>query len=206
MAVATQGFVYVIRSGAGSRFKIGRTRGSVDARLKQLSTGNPERLTVFDVIETEDDALCETYLHHKLRERRVPGGGREFFELDADELSSAIADARVFLQEFLPMKREAERLASEESETRLLTPGDAEWELYRELLETRAEEDELAFERERLEVELKLAIGTASGIKDIATWKTQVRHTTDAEALRLQEPDIYERFLRETRSRVLRLH
>ncbi len=206
VAAASPSFVYVLRSGGGDRFKVGRTRGSVEARRKQLATGNPEPLTVFDAIETEEDALCETYLHHKLREKRVAGGGHEFFELDADELANAIRDAREFLEEYVPRKREAERLATEESEERLLSPGGTEWELYRQLLETRAAEDYLAFERERVEVELKLAIGTAAGLEHIAAWKTQTRHATDCEALRLQEPEIYERFLRETRSRVFRVH
>ena len=35
---------------------------------------DPYPLTRFDVIETEHDALCETYLQRKLRPKRSPGG------------------------------------------------------------------------------------------------------------------------------------
>jgi T5orf172 domain len=54
-------YVYVLRSGAENIFKIGRTKGDVDARILQLSTGNPYPLTKFDLIETEHDAHCESY-------------------------------------------------------------------------------------------------------------------------------------------------
>ena len=44
-------FVYVLRSGDEPLFKIGRTRGGLEARIRQLATGNPHRLTLFDHIE-----------------------------------------------------------------------------------------------------------------------------------------------------------
>lgn len=63
-------FVYILRSGNEDLFKIGRTRGELAARIKNLSTGNPHALTLFDSIETDDDAACETYLHGRLQSRR----------------------------------------------------------------------------------------------------------------------------------------
>jgi len=38
--------VYILRSGSENLFKIGRTDGDVDARIRQLATGNPHRLTI----------------------------------------------------------------------------------------------------------------------------------------------------------------
>ena len=38
-------FVYILRSGSENLFKIGRTDGDVDARIRQLATGNPYKLT-----------------------------------------------------------------------------------------------------------------------------------------------------------------
>jgi hypothetical protein len=34
-------YVYILRSGTENIFKIGRTKGDVDTRILQLSTGNP---------------------------------------------------------------------------------------------------------------------------------------------------------------------
>src|SRR5438552_846267 len=74
-------FVYILRSGGENLFKIGRTDGDVDARIRQLATGNPHPLTKFDVIQTEHDSLCETYLHRMLRSRKsLASDAREFFD------------------------------------------------------------------------------------------------------------------------------
>ena len=54
-------YVYVLRSGTENIFKIGRTTRDVDARIYQLSTGNPQPLTKYAVIETDYDTVCEKY-------------------------------------------------------------------------------------------------------------------------------------------------
>jgi Meiotically up-regulated gene 113 len=121
--VATQvSTVYVLRSGNSSLFKIGRTR-NLGRRMEQLASGNPDRLTLFDSIETDDAAACETYLHHRLRSRRSKDSdATEFFDLDPEELRDVIQDARAFLDDFIPKQREAERLANEESREEILLP------------------------------------------------------------------------------------
>ena len=63
------GFVYIYRSGEGNVFKIGKAT-DVGKRIKAHTTGNPEPLAEFDLIETEHHSQCETYLHHRLRSRR----------------------------------------------------------------------------------------------------------------------------------------
>src|SRR3989442_795549 len=130
--------VYILRSGSENLFKIGRTDGDVEARIRQLATGNPYRLTKFDVIETEHDSLCETYLHRILRSRKsLASDAREFFAISADELRSVISEAREFLAEFIAKQAEADRLADAESDGLLVKPGDAEWSIYRGLLTVR---------------------------------------------------------------------
>jgi len=199
-------FVYILRSGDEDLFKIGRTRGDVEARIKHLSTGNPHPLTPFDVIETEHDAVGETYLHRKLRSKRfLDGEAREFFALTASELADAIQDAREFLDEFVPKQREADRLAKEESDSRILTPGREEWETYQRLLQVRQDEDDLRLERAFLETTLKLVIGRAAGLDRIATWKAHTVKTLDEDAFRLAEPTLFQKFLRESRIRKFRL-
>ena len=200
------GYVYVLRSGGENLFKIGRTGGDVDFRIRQLSTGNPHALTKFDVIETEHDALCETYLHRTLRSKRVGDGtAREFFAITPTELEGVIREAREFLAEFVARQQQAEALAGEESDGRIVTPGSEEWAMYKGLLEMREEQDASAFKRELLENKLKLAIGRADGLEGIATWKTQARERFDEAAFRLADPKTFQAYVRSSRMRVFRL-
>jgi len=199
-------FVYVLRSGSENLFKIGRTDRDVDARIRQLATGNPWRLTKFDVIETEHDSLCETYLHGVLRSRRsLASEAREFFAITPEELKPVICDARDFLAEFIPKQLEAERLAKEQSNGILLKPGHREWEIYRRLLEILENQYRLKFERGRLENQLKLVIGKADGLEQVATWKSLEIKTFDEAAFKLAEPKLFESFLRVSLQRRFRL-
>jgi hypothetical protein len=199
-------FVYVLRSGDEELFKIGRTRGDLEARIRQLATGNPHRLTLFDHIETEYEAVCETYLHRRLRSKRSgEGDAREFFALSAVDLRDALRDAREFLAEFVPKQREAERLAKEETNGILLKPGHREWELYRRLLEVRESEYSLSLDRALLENQLKLVIGKADGLEQVATWKSHAVKKFDEAAFKLAEPELFEAFVRASLQRKFRL-
>jgi hypothetical protein len=205
-SVTDVALVYILRSGEEDLFKIGRTRRDLAARIKQLSTGNSHRLTLFDLIETEDDAACEAYLHGTLQSKRcMDGEAREFFALPPAELEDAIRGAREYVTEVLPRRREAERLAKEESDGRILRPGHEEWARYRRLLQVRESEHRLGVDRLRLENELKLAIGTAAGLDDIATWTTHSVRKLDEASFRLSEPALYQAFVRESRTRTFRL-
>ncbi len=55
-------YVYVFQRGGENLFKTGLTRGDVEKRRKDLSTGNPHPLTTFRVIETVHDSLPENFL------------------------------------------------------------------------------------------------------------------------------------------------
>jgi predicted phage-related endonuclease len=59
----------------------------------------------------------------------------------------------------------------------------------------------LSFHKDRLEAELKLTIGTASGIERVANWKPALGSRLDTEALKGEWPDLYAAFLRETKTR-----
>src|SRR5918992_5719 len=75
----------------------------------------------FAVIETEDAFKSETYLHHRLRTKRsTRSGATEFFEVDPDELSALVHDARHYVNEVLPTLAEAERLSEESCDNRIL--------------------------------------------------------------------------------------
>jgi Meiotically up-regulated gene 113 len=99
-------YVYVLRHGTEDVFKIGRTKGTIAQTIEQLSRGNPYQLTEVAQIETEDAVACETYLHQRLRSKKVvAGGGNEFFRLDWAELNTAIRDAKEYVSEYLAAKR-----------------------------------------------------------------------------------------------------
>jgi Meiotically Up-regulated Gene 113 (MUG113) protein len=199
-------FVYVLRSGEEQLFKIGRTRGDLQARIRQLATGNPHRLTLFDHIETEYEAVCETYLHRRLRSKRSgEGDAREFFALTPTDVADALRDARDFLAEFVPKQQEAERLAREESDGVLLKPSQKEWELYRRLLEIRENEYSLNLDRALVENQLKLVIGKADGLEQIATWKSHEVKRFDEAGFKLAEPKLFEAFVRASFQRKFRI-
>jgi hypothetical protein len=200
------GYVYIYRSGDGNVFKIGRSI-DYDRRVKAHATGNPEPLTQFDVIETEHAPQCETYLHHRLRSKqsRRGGEGKEWFEVDPEELAAMIADARHYTEEVLPMIAEAEALAIQQCDERILEPTATDWGTYLALVGVREKYETLEFDLHRLEAQLKLAIGTASGMERVANWKTVSRHSFDAITFKARHPELYDSFARETHSRSFNL-
>jgi len=201
-------FVYILKSGDRDAYKIGKTRSKVLDRMKALGTGNPDRLTVHDSIETSlaDLATCETFLHGTLASKRITeSDGTEWFRLTPDEIEAAIASARHYLATDVPRQREAERLAQVESDQTIIQPGDDEWKTYQRILELAERECLIGIELERLKTNLKLVLGTSSRLDGIATWKTHVRVALDEQALRADEPDLYARYRRSRRVRPFRL-
>lgn len=200
------GSVYVLRSGSSNLFKIGRTKGSVDKRIKQLNTGNPHSLVVFDVIETEEASHCETYLHQRLRTvKHFGSGGTEFFEITPDELISILQDARTFLNEYISARRTADTYKAAQSEDRIIEPSDELQNEYRRLLEIREQVDMLKFEQELIEYRIKAALGMASELQGIATWKTSLVMRFDQDSFRQSNPDLHTQYLKQHTQRTFKL-
>src|SRR5262245_28500707 len=123
----TMATIYFMRSGAGNHIKIGWTDGDVEKRRLQLSTGNPH-LTVIKTIETEFASHGEAYLKGILRSKKlVSGGGDEFYVLSQAEVEQAIDDAQRYLTEYALLQPELARLEAQESDDRLITPGNFEF-------------------------------------------------------------------------------
>jgi len=195
------GYVYIRRSGHENLFKIGKP-ADVEDRIGSLSTGNPHRLTEFDVIQTDDEGEWEQYLHKRLRSRRFrESTAQEFFEVTPEELKSVIQEAREFLPEFLKAKREVDRLKHEKSEDRMVAPGPEEQSMYMRLLEVREEQDRCEYERRHLENKLKLAIGTAAGLEGIASWKAIEESRFDQAAFKAARPDLFREYLKTSHKR-----
>lgn len=200
------GNVYVLQSGSVNLFKIGRTTGSVEKRIKQLNTGNPHPLVMFDVIETEEASSCETYLHKRLRTTQHFGsGGTEFFAIEPDDLMAVLKDARSFLSEYISAKKAAEEYKAMPSEDRVIEPTEELQDDYRRLLEIREQQDMLKFERELIECRIKSALGTASEIRSIATWKTSLVTRFDQDLFSEENVELYSQYLKQTAQRNFRL-
>lgn len=80
------GFVYLIgMEGQPNKYKIGSTRRkNINDRLKQLQTGNAEKLFIKDSFSTEKPFQLEKMLHNRYQSRHLIG---EWFDLP-----SAITD------------------------------------------------------------------------------------------------------------------
>jgi hypothetical protein len=199
-------FVYILRNGDENVFKIGRTKGDLEKTIKQLSRGNPKTLTEYDSIVTDEEVAGETYLHRKLRSHKViESGGREFFSLSSEVLDSAIQEVREYLEDFVQSKRQAEELCLSDDDGTISSPTTEDLALYQSLCKIREEQDSLCVQREFYESKLKLRIGSASALGQLATWKTQIGPRFDQCAFEREMPDVFQAFQRPSRSRVFRL-
>lgn len=206
------GCVYILKNGHENVFKIGRTKGPLDRTIEQLSRGNPLPLSEYARIETEDHVACETFLHQRLRTKRlVRGGGSEFFEVDPSELNSAIKEAEEFVNEFLKAKKEAEELSGVEEDSTALsvTPSPIDLEFYSKLLQVREAQDRLKIRKQYFESKLKISIGRSPGLQGLATWKGQWSHHFDVPLFRETEKslyaELYRRFGSEAYKRTFRI-
>lgn len=193
------GYTYVLRHGDENLFKVGMTKGEIDARMKSLVTGNPHALTEYARIETDHPAKVEGYLQGLLRTKRSRRSeATEFYEVEPTDLDAAIQDARDFAEHDIPQEAEVERLAAERCTDQLVTPCDDDWSTYEQLLAARERHDAATHAKNRLEWRLKLTIGTASALDGIATWKTMTRQGLDTEAFKHAHPELYDQYQRET--------
>lgn len=208
-------FVYILRNGTDNIFKIGRTI-DIDVRLRQLRTGNPQ-LSVFQLIETDQEVACEGYLHKRLASRQIGGGSaQEFFAITEAELGPIITDAKAYLETSLPVLLAAEQIQQQDSDGSIRIPGNAAIAMHQEMLEMAEKirrlqavmEEQIAplqSHYDYLEAELKVTMGSAAELKGIATWKTGAQNRFDQKAFKEAEPELYERYKKQTRTRTFRL-
>jgi Meiotically up-regulated gene 113 len=181
-----------MRHGCENVFKFGKTT-NFEQRPKGLQTGNPEQLTYFDFIKTDDYRQGETFIHRLLDSRRVNG---EFFSVTPDEAREAMQACRDFLEHELPRRKKAEELSTVESGPEMRPHSEDAWAMSRELLRLCQQKDRIQIEITRLETAIQLAIGTARGIEGVATWETEdSRRTFNPEALKAANPELYDLYL-----------
>ena len=198
--------VYVFQHGNKSLFKIGRTRGDVGRRRRELSTGNPVELKLFHELETDHDAMVENFLHRKLascRSRR--SDAKEFYEIAPADLRTVLDEAVEFLNEYIPLLESSEELKARRSNGQVLQANRAARALHQQLHEVSSKITDLEFEQEILESRLKNLIGDADEISGIASWRSQVSQRLDSARLRKEEPALYAEYCVKSMCRVFRL-
>ena len=79
------GWVYVI--GHGDFWKVGKTQGKPESRLKELQVGNPHCLQIFDCWLVRDCSIAERFAHASIREYHHRG---EWFRGDPREMVELI--------------------------------------------------------------------------------------------------------------------
>jgi hypothetical protein len=199
------GAIYFMRSGTGDHIKIGRTKGDVETRRLQLATGNPH-LMIIKIIETDFASHGEAYLKGILRSKKLVGdGGDEFYVLCQKDIEQATEELQQYITEYAELLPEVTHLETQDGDPRLLTPGNFEFSIYRDLLEAREQECRYSARRDILESRLKIAIGSASGLEGMATWKSAVTHRFDTKTFKQEHADLYAAFSTESRSRRFRL-
>jgi len=145
---------------------------------------------------------CEAYLHKNLRTKRRSG---EFFAVTPEEARTAMRDASVYFAEFAPLNDKAEALAMEQSDGRMLLPGNGECELFTQYVQAREEEDKWTARRELLENKLKVAIGTAAGFEGLIAWESLEVRRLDQKGLKEAEREVYDRWAKPRIERRIRL-
>lgn len=197
------GYVYCFRVGFEDCFKVGRTTNAPDKRMKSVAVGSPHKLTLYREVTTDNPPFLEKYIHWLLDAQRAPNG--EFFNVSAEELNSAIGEAESFLAERAPVLQEATKLQKARPINRTLEPSEETRSLHRELRDALRQAFLLEQKISLLQGRIQLAIGENLGVRGLASWKWREQWKLDQEALKREEPKVFDRFKRLSCARVFRV-
>jgi hypothetical protein len=191
--------LYILEDEVTKLLKVGRA-GNIVQRLKNLSTANP-RLNLIHSLEVEHSSELEKYIHNRLAIFRREG---EFFEVNVEIIIQEINNAlKIF--ENKPQTEIVDQIAT----LQLLKPPRSvkqiEEELFSELLKVRAELEKLSLHETVLVDQIKVAIGECSGIKNWATYKLFKRNKINLDLMKIECPEIIEKYSITTSTRTLRI-
>jgi hypothetical protein len=85
------GKVYLVGIPDEDRYKIGWTQGAIDKRIAPLQTGNPKKIEVIHLFETNHHVKVETWMHNIHGRKRMEG---EWFELTQEDIVNFKADCQ----------------------------------------------------------------------------------------------------------------
>ena len=203
------GMVYVLRLADTDLFKIGLVRGGLNAvhdRVKQLNTGNPDQLILIDTIETEEPALCESFLHRILANHKYRGnGGKEFFQLNPTRVPGIVRKARRYIGIFTAKNKRVQELQEQTSQDLIIEPNEELKNIVKRLIAVRVQIQTLECKKELLELQLKIKMGTACELAGIASWKSSLVKYFDQSAFKSACPYLYEQYKKERWQRPFKL-
>ena len=94
-----KGFVYLLCD--GERFKIGMTRNTIEKRISQLQTGNPNEIYIISFYETFYPYRIEQMLHNKYGTANIKN---EWFDLTIDQVVNFKNDCKAYEKIFDSLK------------------------------------------------------------------------------------------------------
>jgi hypothetical protein len=189
--------VYLLSDQQTQFIKIGRATNFTE-RYANLRVANPW-LGIGYLLETEHASYVEKCMHQRFAHLRQEG---EFFDVSLTEAKDYLDKVHEISQVIFDPNLDA--LANITPNEDLIEPDASDWELITQISELNAEIAAIELKRDALEVALKLKIGESGGIRNMATWATQIRNTFDSARFREENPGVYEQYQRETSSRILR--
>jgi hypothetical protein len=189
--------VYLLSDQKTQFIKIGRATNFKE-RYANLRVANPW-LDIGYLLETEQAPYVEKCMHQRFAHLRQEG---EFFDVSLTEAKDYLDKVHEISQVIFDPNLDA--LANITPNEDLIEPDASDWELITQISELKAEIAAIELKRDALEVALKLKIGKSSGIRNLATWVTQVRNTFDSPRFREENPGVYEQYQRETSSRIFK--
>jgi len=189
--------VYLLSDQQTQFIKIGRATNFTE-RYANLRVANPW-LGIGYLLETEQASYVEKCMHQRFAHLRQEG---EFFDVSLTEAKDYLEKVHQTSQ--IIFNPDIEALANIAPNEDIIEPDTSDWELITKISELNAEIAAIELKRDALEVMLKLKIGESAGIRNMASWATQIRNTFDSARFREENPGVYEQYQRETSSRILK--
>jgi len=88
--MSTQGVYFICVEGRKNLVKIGMSK-DCERRIKQLQTGNPDRLYIYRTIRSDKPYAVETSLHRFYKDAKYEkGGGNEWYKVSKEKIDRII--------------------------------------------------------------------------------------------------------------------
>jgi hypothetical protein len=196
--------VYCYQVGSDNCYKIGRTKNPPDERMRGFATGSPVRFTLYRDIKTENSSGLEKYIHHLLDPKRAENG--EFFNVDAQELDDAVDQAVTFMEEFQPLRREANKLRRHSRPNHTtVSPSEEMRQIYKLLRKLTRDRYFIEQRIELLASKIQVAIGDNDRMEGVASWKWRDRWTINTDRFKREQSALYEDYKRNSGGRIFQL-
>jgi hypothetical protein len=85
------GKVYLVGCPEEDRYKIGYTNRDIYKRLDEIQTGNPKKIEVVHLFETDHHVKVEGWMHRKYGSKRMEG---EWFELNEEDVENFLINCQ----------------------------------------------------------------------------------------------------------------